>query len=72
MNVLKLSKWTICVEKQYRTVQQGNIMIVLDQQRNFVVLFSVDEDHNIIIEKCCTGCQCEIDHKYRRILLEVV
>ncbi len=46
-------------------------MIVLDQQRNFVVLFSVDEDHNIIVEKCCMGCQCEIDHKYRRILLEV-
>ena len=46
-------------------------MILLDQQRNFVVLFIVDEDNNIIVEKCCMGCQCEIDHKYRRILLEV-
>lgn len=72
MNVLKLSKWTICVEKQYRTIQQGDILIVLDQDKNFVILFSIDQDRNIIIEKCCTDCQCEIDHKYRRILLEVV
>lgn len=72
MKLLKLSRWTICVESSYKTVQQDNTMVVLDNKKNFVALISIDEKSDMIIEKCSTRCQCEVNYEHKKVLLEVV
>ncbi len=72
MKLLKLSRWTICVENNYRTVQQDNTMVILDNKKDFIALFSIDENANMIMEKCSSRCQCEVNYERKRVLLEVL
>lgn len=69
MKETKLGEWTISVNSFCITVQEKNILAVFEEDKHFVILFSIDQEKNLSIERCSTSCKCVIDHTNKRVEL---
>ena len=51
MKQIKLGKWIINFDKHYRIVKDDNTLIVLDNEREAIVVISINKTGNLQIER---------------------
>lgn len=71
MKTIKLSEWFIYATENFKIVQEDNTAAVFDMDKNFVMLMSINEKGNIVIEKCSQAVRCEINHSDKQIFIEL-
>lgn len=68
MKILHLNSWQICIPEHWQPIQQDNIIVVLNEQKDYLFLVSAD-DNGVMIEKCSADCRCEADYENKKLII---
>ena len=66
-----LGTWTLEFPTEYRVVKDDTMAVVLDEERNALVLVSLRPNGNICIERTYYAMICEIDGAERKVTFHV-
>lgn len=71
MFTFKIGSWTAEFPHEYRVVSDGTAAVVLDEERNSLVLISLTDTENICIERTYYAMICEINAEHKRVIFRL-
>ena len=67
MFTFKIGSWTAEFPHEYRVVSDGTSAVVLDEEKNALILISITDMENIRIERTYYAMICEVNADQKKV-----
>ncbi len=68
----KLGVWELIFDKKYRTIEGKNEVVVLDEEREILVLLSLKEEGVLCVERPCYNMTYSINAKEQKVIFNTM